>query len=208
MKIETVSIATLQEDPQNVRVHSKKNMEAIRASLRRFGQQKPLVTTSEGIIIAGNGTFQAANSLGWNQIEIVRVPDDWSPEKITAYSIADNRTSELGEWDYGVLIEVLGNFESDLTEAAGWDASDIKFLLEPQTDRGPKPAEPNATIGDSYGDEFASYQESETRSVLFDYPLEEYNKVIAQLDTLCVVYNVSTNSEAVKLLLAKHLEAE
>jgi len=208
MNVETVPLASLTEDPQNVRVHSKRNMDAIRASLTRFGQQKPLVVTEGNVIAAGNGTYAAALSLGWEHIDIVRLPPEWDKDTVTAYAIADNRTSELGEWDYGVLIDALGNFESDLVQAAGWDADGLQFLLDPPKERGPKPADPNANVRDSYEDSFQNYQDSETRSVLFDFPLAEYERVVAQLERLRERYNVDTNAEAVKLMLESNLEEE
>lgn len=206
MKIESVKLTTLSEDPHNVRLHSKRNMDSIRASLTAFGQQKPLVITQDGTIVAGNGTYAAALSLEWQTIDVVRIPKDWSPEQITSYAIADNRTSELGEWDYGVLLDTLGNLDDDLVVAAGWDESGLKFLLEPPVKEQPQPAPSNAGETDTYADNLEKYEQSETRSVLFDLTLSEYMRATSQLDTAREAYNVTTNSEAVKILLNKYLE--
>jgi hypothetical protein len=43
MNVETVPIDSIHADPANVRRHPDRNLDAIRASLARFGQQKPLV---------------------------------------------------------------------------------------------------------------------------------------------------------------------
>lgn len=48
-------------DPENARQHDERNLKAIGASLRHFGQQKPIVALASGKIIAGNGTFLAAH---------------------------------------------------------------------------------------------------------------------------------------------------
>src|SRR4051812_40759398 len=64
MNVETVEISTLCPDPANVRRHSERNIETIKASLRRFGQQKPVVVDANGIVRAGNGTVAAAVALG------------------------------------------------------------------------------------------------------------------------------------------------
>jgi len=45
------------------------------------------------VVIAGNGTLAAAQSLGWTEVEVTRVPSDWSPEQARAYALADNRTA-------------------------------------------------------------------------------------------------------------------
>lgn len=55
MQIETVGIDTIFQDPANARKHNQKNISTIVSSLKRFGQQKPLVVNDQNIIIAGNG---------------------------------------------------------------------------------------------------------------------------------------------------------
>jgi hypothetical protein len=131
MKLETVPIKSLTMDPENARTHSQKNIEAIAGSLTTFGQRKPLVVW-DNIVIAGNGTIEAAKSLGWEKVEITRVPSDWSHDQARAFALADNRTAELAEWDDSVLAEQL--IELD---AVGYNIGDWGFeSLEPPTDPG------------------------------------------------------------------------
>jgi hypothetical protein len=205
--IESVPLDDLVNDPQNVRLHSRRNMDAIKVSLSRFGQQKPLVVTPEGTIIAGNGTFVAARELGWTHISVARIPTSWSRDEIVAYAIADNRTSELGEWDYGVLVDSLGDLDNDLVIAAGWDEAGLQFLLDPPKKPKETPAPDNAGVKDSYEDSLRNYEESDSRSLLFDYPLDEYVKVVAQLDRAREAYNVDSNAEVILILLNRHMEA-
>ena len=105
MKIDSVSIESLSADPANARKHSKKNLDAIKGSLQKFGQQKPIVVDGNNIVVAGNGTLEAAKSLGWTEIEIVRT-NLTGPEAI-AFALADNRTAELAEWDIEPLNKTL-----------------------------------------------------------------------------------------------------
>lgn len=111
MKIDTTPISTLTMDPANVRKHSERNLESIRASLNRFGQQKPIVVNKDGVILAGNGTYAAAKSLGWKEIQVVRT--DLNGADAVAYAIADNRTAELAEWDGAALAETLAALQND-----------------------------------------------------------------------------------------------
>ncbi len=102
MKIEVVEISEILSDPSNVRTHSERNIDAIKASLARFGQQKPLVVDGDGIVRTGNGTLRAAMALGWTSIQIVRT--ELTGSEATAFAIADNRTGdpEIGSfWDSG-----------------------------------------------------------------------------------------------------------
>ena len=132
MKTELVKIETLVFDPANARKHGEKNLAAIKSSLQRFGQQKPIVVDASGVVRAGNGTLAAAKSLGWKEIAIVRSP--LSGSEATAYAIADNRSSELAEWDDDVLSQTLAALQiedEDLALATGFDAKEIDALLAP-----------------------------------------------------------------------------
>lgn len=129
MVSEIVPIASIVLDPSNARKHSKKNLEAIKGSLARFGQQKPIVISKDSIVIAGNGTLEAARALGWTDIEVKR--SQLAGSDITAYAIADNRSGELADWAPDVLSETLKALQSefDLGEI-GFDKDDLTKLVK------------------------------------------------------------------------------
>jgi ParB-like chromosome segregation protein Spo0J len=130
LRVVKVKISSLQSDPDNARKHSDKNIKSIIGSLKRFGQRKPIVVTGANIVIAGNGTLEAAKQLGWSDIVVSYVPVDWSFEQARAYALADNRTSELGEWDNDKLAMQLIELDS-----VGWELDDVGFeKLEPPTE--------------------------------------------------------------------------
>jgi len=121
VNLETVAIESLELDPNNARKHSKRNLDAIAASLEKFGQRKPIVVHN-GTVIAGNGTLEAAKSLGWTEIGITRCPDDWDADTAKAYALADNRSSELAEWDDLVLANQLLDLDG-----VSWDIEVLGF---------------------------------------------------------------------------------
>jgi DNA modification methylase len=122
MNIETRAIDSLRPDSRNARKHGKKNLATIRASLEQFGQQRAAVIRSDGTVLAGNGMMEAARSLGWSDLAVTVVPDEWSDEQARAYALADNRTGELAEWDVAVLDEHLVELE-----VAGLDIESLGF---------------------------------------------------------------------------------
>jgi hypothetical protein len=137
MKYETVKVADLSNDPANARKHGEKNIATIVASLRRFGQQKPIVVDSSGVVRAGNGTLEAAKHLGWDTIEIQRT--ELTSSDAIAYAIADNRTSELAEWDDDILAAQLQGLLTEdeaLLDAAGFDEDELAALLDELTGDG------------------------------------------------------------------------
>lgn len=127
MKIETVDINSLAFDPANLRKHGTRNMDAIKGSLRKFGQQKPIVVDGKGIVLAGNGTLRAARELGWPTVNVVRT--ELTGTEATAFAIADNRSAELAEWDEK-LGEVLASLKAEdfPIEEIGFDEKELAKL--------------------------------------------------------------------------------
>lgn len=122
-------IEELTPDPANVRLHPERNLRAIAASLRRFGQRKPIVVNRDGTIEAGNGTLEAARDLGWTHVAAVRVEDDSATA--VAYAIADNRTAELAHWDYANLGRQLDALQTDIpVDDLGFTTEELDALLD------------------------------------------------------------------------------
>lgn len=124
MKTATKKIKDLSHDPHNARRHPDSNISAIAASLSEFGQQKPIVITADNVIIAGNGTYDAAKSLGWSEIVVTVLPEDWDSNKAKAFALADNRTAELAEWDSRELLDQLESLTDFDMSAFGFDLSE------------------------------------------------------------------------------------
>jgi len=155
MGIVDIPCAELHNDPANVRKHGEQNLAAIKASLARFGQQKPIVVNQDGVVIAGNGTLMAARALGWQTIKAVRT--NLAGSEATAFAIADNRTAELAEWDDAALQQQLAAIaidDEELLAATGFDEKELVKLAaanapEVTEDNVPEPpAEPITQPGD------------------------------------------------------------
>jgi len=125
-----VPLIDLARDPSNARIHGQANLEAIAASLRRFGQAEPLVVQKGSLrIIAGHGRLDAMRALGWKDADVVEL--DVSNLDATALAIALNRTAELAEWDDAVLAKLLGELqEAGAAAGTGYSTDEIDELLE------------------------------------------------------------------------------
>ncbi len=172
MKTTQTSVSDLVADPANVRKHDSRNIEAIKGSLIRFGQQKPIVVDADGVVVAGNGTLAAAIDLGWN--EIATVCTDLAGPAATAYAIADNRTAELAGWDEDALVEQLAAIkitDEELAAATGFDAAAIEAMTGPNEvveDEVPEPpTDPVTQPGDLWL--FGAYWECEDCGKRYDY---------------------------------------
>ena len=142
------AVARLRPDPRNARTHDKRNVGAIRASLAKYGQQKPIVLRPDGkTVAAGSGTLEAARLLGWAWIAAIRFDRD--PEIAAAYGLADNRTAELAGWDDQILGELLQHYrdsEGDGMELPGWTEAEIERLLAKETVEDQAPTPPVAPV--------------------------------------------------------------
>jgi DNA modification methylase len=148
-----IEISKLIPDQANARKHNEKNMDAIVASLSRFGQRSPIVVQRQGMIVrAGNGRLEAAKRLSWSHIAAVIV--DESSVDATAFAIADNRTAELAEWDDSVLAGLLDSLDPEDLKVTGFSEKDLELILndqmpEPVQDEVPEPpADPITKPGD------------------------------------------------------------
>lgn len=103
-----VPVAELREHPDNPRLG---NIDAIAESLDLNQQMKPIVAKADGTIVAGNHTFKAAKKLGWTHVAALLLDMDDEQEK--RYLLADNRVSDLAEYD----LEVLQPMLSEMAEA-------------------------------------------------------------------------------------------
>lgn len=126
-----VSIDSLTPDPDNARRHTDRNLDSIAASLRAYGQRKPIVVQKQGMVVrAGNGTLDAAKRLGWSEVAAIIV--DEGDISATAYALADNRTAELAEWDEPQLAKLLGRISSEDDydpQTMGFEEAEVVKLL-------------------------------------------------------------------------------
>lgn len=126
--VESVAIVELKKDPRNARKHPERNLSAVRSSLERFGQQKPIVIGKDGTVIAGNGTLEAATALGWTHIDVVRT--ELTEKEAIAFGIADNKTAELAEWDFEMLAGLLAEIDPESRTTTGFADYEIEPLLQ------------------------------------------------------------------------------
>jgi DNA modification methylase len=123
-----VAITRLVPWPGNPR----KNTDAVRAvtrSIRRFGFNVPILCDEDYNIIAGHTRLEAARALGIAFVPVIRLP--LKEHDRHAFSIADNRTAQIAEWDYvplkQLLIEIEGK-EIDLCDL-GFREADLRRLF-------------------------------------------------------------------------------
>ena len=125
-----VDIDSVKLDARNARKHPKPNLDALKKSLESYGQRKPIVVNKKTMTIeAGNGLWQAAKELGWAQIAVVFVEDD--KETAQAYSLMDNQSALLAEYDFPLLKDILLELDTGAMDMGltGFSDKDIEELM-------------------------------------------------------------------------------
>ena len=98
-------------------------VDAVANSIREFGFKVPVVIDKDNVIVCGHTRYKAAKKLGLDIVPCV-IADDLTEEQIKAYRLADNKVSELAEWDIDLLGEELdGIFDIDMSDF-GFDLSE------------------------------------------------------------------------------------
>ncbi len=190
------------------------DVEAIKRSYQRFGQRKPIVVSREtSEIVAGNHQYLAARELGWEHIAVVWVDDD--PETQTAYSIADNRIGQLGEWDVSALVEAFDFVEPGDLEAAGFTDIDVedfraladeKLMTAPATEvsgeaEGHGATEVSSGEKVSVDDFLDRYAARATRGIILYYTAGDYDKMAQALDDLAKRWGLEDNAAVVQKMV-------
>jgi DNA modification methylase len=129
MKLTTtqVPLSNLIPHPSNVR---QGNIQLIAQSLTQHGQYRPIVVQkSTKYILAGNHTYKAAMSLGWDEIaaNVIDVDDDAA----TRILLMDNRANDVASYDelgLASVLKMLLDTEKQL-EGTGFTEDDLNALL-------------------------------------------------------------------------------
>jgi DNA modification methylase len=138
-----IEIAELKAAPRNARTHSKRQLEQIGVSMKRFGFTNPLLIDDDNGIIAGHGRLAAAKVIGLTLVPCVRLSHMSDAEK-RAYVIADNKLALNAGWDMEILaIEFQGLAELGFDIAlTGFDLPEVDVVLTDADGASPEPAGP------------------------------------------------------------------
>lgn len=130
--IEEVEVSLLFSHQSNPRKHSKKQIQQIADSIRTFGFKVPVLIDANNRLICGHGRVAACKILGIERVPAIRA-DDLDEGKIRAFMIADNRLTEISEWDEELLAEnfkFLEDLDLDFDlEITGFDYGEIEKVL-------------------------------------------------------------------------------
>ena len=127
-EVREVTLTKLVPYERNAKKHSLDQIEKIAAIIEEFGFVSPCLIDQDYNIIAGHGRVLAAEFLGLEKVPCVFI-EGLTDEQRRAYILADNRLTELGDWD----MELVDLELADL-DAEGFDVSLTGFDWEAVTE--------------------------------------------------------------------------
>jgi hypothetical protein len=128
------SVKDLKSDHKNARRRTDRSASLIAESLKRYGAARSIVIDEDGRILAGNGTVEGAKAAGISKVRIIEAEGDeivavrrtgLTEEQKIGLALADNRTSDLSDWD-GLMLQQL----SETHDISPWfESEDLDSLI-------------------------------------------------------------------------------
>lgn len=94
-------------------------VDAVASSIKNFGFKVPIIVDKGNEIVTGHTRLLAAKKLGMDKVPVI-IADDLTEAEVKAFRLADNKVSELADWDWSLL-------ESELDEL---EDLDLEFDME------------------------------------------------------------------------------
>ena len=144
---ELVKLKSLVPDKDNARIHNRKNIDAIKSSIEKFGQYRPFVVQKSTMRVAvGNGMLQAMLEMGLSEGSALFL--ELSDEDYRLLSIADNRSCDMSWDDPVMLLSLLKSIPDELMGLTGFTHSDLAILeydssVDNDTGSGHEPSSDN-----------------------------------------------------------------
>jgi DNA modification methylase len=153
LKVVCRPIRELKPSPVNPRLHTKKQVRQIAASIKNFGFNVPVLIDRDDKVIAGHGRLLACAELGWTEVPTLCL-DHLTPTQAGAFMIADNRLTEIATWDDRLLAQQLKELsllglDFDVT-ITGFEVGEIDLRIAsledlPETDNDPADVAPEVS---------------------------------------------------------------
>lgn len=127
-------------------------VDAVAASINSFGFKVPIIIDKNNVVVCGHTRVKASKKLGMTEVPCI-VADDLNEEQIKAFRLADNKVSELAEWDMDKLAEELKQIDMDMLQFGFEDLENSleREVLEDEFDEEEElPVNPYSKKGDIF----------------------------------------------------------
>jgi len=172
MKVNQIKIQDIKPYGNNAKKHSKKQIEQVANSIKRFGFVQPLVVDKNNELIIGHCRLEASKKLGLTEVPVLKV-EDLSEEEVKALRLADNKLNE-SEWDMALVLPELKALDTDLLKLTGFRED---LVLNPDEERYTKKIVPPVYEPSSQkpmlSELYQNLQETELLEKIKNTPMEQ-----------------------------------
>lgn len=149
-EVQEVTLAKLIPYVNNAKKHPKEQVDLIERSIKEYGFLNPCLIDRDYNVIAGHGRILAAKQMGMDKIPCLFV-EGLTEAQYKAYVLADNKLTEMGEWDMDLVLSELQDLEDmdfDIS-LTGFDMpEDIEDPIEAEEVDIPEEVETRCKPGD------------------------------------------------------------
>jgi len=212
LRIKYERLSKIEGNPGNPKAHA----DTIGGSITRFGFAEAIVVDDRtGLLVAGHGRVEALAEMyaqdpatvpqgvregkgDW----LVPVTHGWrsaDDDEAMRFVIAANATTIRGGWDETALVRILTELnEGPGLAGVGYDEGDLSELLKRNVAYDPTPSfagSDGSHAEPGLDDRLANYRHTEVRSIVLDYPLAEYQRVLDLAPAAREKHNSAGNAE-------------
>ena len=129
LQVREVELSQLTPWEDNPRLNDQA-VDTVARSIRAFGFNVPILCDRNLIIIAGHTRWKAARELGLETVPTIVL--EMTDSERRAFSVADNKTAEIADWDFPKLREILDELSSEDVdlEDIGFNEEELRRLLK------------------------------------------------------------------------------
>lgn len=152
LQVQEIELSRLLPWEDNPRLNEHA-VDAVAESIRTFGFNVPILCDQNLTIVAGHTRWKAAQRLGMTKVPIIVV--EMTDAQRRAFSIADNKTAEIADWDFPKLRDVLEELRSEDIDIRNLGFSDEeirRLLLDESVDEDSVPELDDASSVTQSGD--------------------------------------------------------
>ena len=148
-KVQEVSLEKLVLYEKNAKKHPQEQIDLLERSIKEYGFINPCLIDKDYKVIAGHGRIAAAKQIGMDKVPCLFV-EGLTEAQYKAYVLADNRLTELGEWNMDLVmmeLQDLQDMDFDIS-LTGFEMPEEEDDVEIVEDDIPDEGETRCKIGD------------------------------------------------------------
>ena len=128
LQVREVELSKLRPWEDNPRLNDQA-VDAVAQSIRTFGFNVPILCDQKLVIIAGHTRWKAAKKLDLKTVPVIVL--EMTDAQRRAFSLADNKTAEIADWDMSKLRAVLEELHSEDVDLhnLGFSDADLRRIL-------------------------------------------------------------------------------